>query len=518
MRRSFLQDSTGWLLSVVLVLILILSSTIYAFADEDASSDQQSDQQYEAGEIIVSKTAVPASSEQDNREYVITLTAAGSSVLNQEAVDIVLVIDTSDSMNTPIGETTETRLDAVKAAARTFADSVFADNSDNRIAIVDYAGDRKGRTLEDDKLVSFDTPFNDAITVLDFSNDIAALDSCLDELSAAGGTNIEAGFYQARQELIDLDSDAKKAVVLISDGQPTHSYSTAFIKTADSYIEDYILYPAEYEETYGITTGDGENYDPIHRQKASSEAMLVRDEFDAKIFTVGISDPDNYNEEMQEVLDPTGEDRYHERYYETSDTEGLSSAFASIYGYMNAVAENAVIVDVIGEDFELVDGSAAGAEIDGQRLIWQVGMIDGDTDEVSSVSFKVRAKDQVSGELFTNEAAYLYFDTTAANEFYDGDQYNNPDVEMGRKKRLTYDRPVVTVPLLEIEDESLDEEADNSEPLVQPTPVPTVAPSIEVIDDEIVKTGEAPSGWLIGITILLAVVIYVKARSLKRQV
>lgn len=496
MRRKCLQESTGWILTILLIVILMLSSTINVLADADEISDQQ----YEAGEIVISKTAVPVSSDQDNREYIITLTAAGSSVLGQEAVDIVLVIDTSNSMNTPIGETEETRLDAVKVTARTFADSVITDNYNSRIAIVNYAGDRKGITPEDGRLVSIDTPFNDASTLLEFSNDLDEINLCLNALDAAGGTNIEAGLYQARQELTGLESDAHRFVVLISDGQPTHAYLSAFIKTADSYYEGFDFYPAEYEETYGITIGDGDNYDPLYRQKAIIEAMLIRDECGAKIFTVGISDPSNIADKMHEVLNPSGDERYQEQYFEITNTEGLDSAFASIYGYINAVADNAVIVDVIGEDFELVDGSAVGAEIDGRRLIWQVGVIDGDIDEVHSVSFKVRAKDQVSGKLFTNESAYLYFDTTAANEFYDDDQYDNPDVETGREKRLTYDRPVVTVPRLEIMNESLDvEEADNTEPLVQPT----VAPSIEVDDDEIVKTGEKSINIELGILLLL---------------
>ncbi|NLW12080.1 MAG: VWA domain-containing protein, partial [Clostridiaceae bacterium] len=368
-----MQNSTGWLFIILLVLILMISSTIYVSADAEVNSDQQ----IEAGEIAISKTAVPVSLDQDNREYTITLSAAGSKVISQEPLDVVLVLDTSESMGSQIGDTSETRLDAVKIAAKAFANSVLTDNSNSSVTVVKYAGDKKGRTYEDDKWISFDDPFNDASAVLSFSNDLDEINSCLDDLVAENGTNIEAGLYQARQELDGSDPDMQKVVVLISDGQPTLAYSTAYVSIESIWREDLLIYETVYEETYGITVGEGDNYDSEYRDKAVNEARLIRDGFDAKIFTVGISDPDSYDDVMYDVLNPSGDDRYHERYFEVTDTDSLNSAFASISGYINAAAENAVIVDVIGRDFELVEGTAPGAEIVGETLRWDLGVIGG---------------------------------------------------------------------------------------------------------------------------------------------
>src|SRR5690554_617635 len=134
MRRNYLQNSTGWLFIILLVLILMISSTIYVSADAEVNSDQQ----IEAGEIAISKTAVPVSLDQDNREYTITLSAAGSKVISQEPLDVVLVLDTSESMGSQIGDTSETRLDAVKIAAKAFANSVLTDNSNSSVTVVKY--------------------------------------------------------------------------------------------------------------------------------------------------------------------------------------------------------------------------------------------------------------------------------------------------------------------------------------------------------------------------------------------
>ena len=407
----------------------------------------------EPGEVELTKTAVPVSDDPDNRLYDVTLTVSGSALVTKVPVDVVLVLDTSGSMDYGIEGSNDSRLDVVKSAATTFAGDILANNDQARVAVVNYAGDEEGTDSDWPDRVEYskDEPYDDSAIVSVFSNSISSISSKIDELDAEGGTNIEAGLYQAKQILTDNGrATAEKVVVLMTDGEPTFAYTYANVRLSQGYWNWEGWHPGTYEYTYGITYGHGNAYDAEYKDKAIAEAFAIKSAHDAKIFTVGLTASADMADNIRAVLNPTGTNKYQEQYFEANNTEAISEAFAEISNQINAVANNAVVVDIINEDFELVAGTAGDADVDGQKLTWEIGDV---YDEDKSVTFRVRAKDNVYGAANTNAAAYLYFDTPEANSYYDADEFNNPDSSIDREKRLTFEKPVVEVPPIAANDD-----------------------------------------------------------------
>jgi uncharacterized protein YegL len=411
----------------------------------------------EPGEIELTKTAVPVSDDPDNREFDVTLTVSGSALVTKVPVDVVLVLDTSGSMDYGIEGSDDSRLDVVKSAAKTFAEDILTDNDQARVAVVKYAGDTDSTDYirRDNITITYDDPYDDAGIVSNFSNNISNIRSSINGLDADGGTNIEAGFYQANQILTDNGrTNAEKVVVLMTDGEPTFAYTYGNIELEAGYYTGYwpnrTWHPGTYENTYGITYGHGNAYDAEYKDKAIAEAFAIKSAHDAKIFTVGLTASADMADNIRAVLNPTGTNKYQEQYFEANNPDAISEAFAEISNQINAVANNTVIVDIINEDFELVDGTAGDATIDGQKLTWEIGDV---YDEDKSVTFRVRAKDNVYGAANTNAAAYLYFDTPDANSYYDADEFDNPDASIDREKRLIFEKPVVEVPPIAANDD-----------------------------------------------------------------
>lgn len=116
--------------------------------------------------------------------------APGSRTMSDER-DIVLVLDSSGSMEgTPIAET--------KEASLKFIQTVLS--QDASTGVVTYAGN--------------------ADVASDFCMDENRLDAAVNEISAGGGTNIEAGLETAFQ-MLQYSNARKKIIVLMSDGEPT---------------------------------------------------------------------------------------------------------------------------------------------------------------------------------------------------------------------------------------------------------------------------------------------------------
>lgn len=383
------------------------------------------------GEMEITKTAVPVSNSPDNREYDITLSVKGSELITKAPVDVVLVLDTSGSMSyeTDVVDYTyekfsynpfnwgwhtytvyKTRLQVVQEAAIEFAAQVISDNTNSKVAVVTYSGDDgKG-----------DRPYDDSSTVTGFTRNNSTISSGINQLEADGGTNIEAGFYQAGLVLNEARPTSERVVVLMTDGMPTYRY-----------------------DSNGYTDGNGQDYSNNNKTHAISAAFRVKEDYDAKIFTVGFAASSEMTTNIRAVLDPTGTNKYQEEYFEATDAAGINAAFANISNRINAVAKNAKIVDIINEDFELVANTAGDATLYGQTLTWDIGDI---YEEEESVTFRVRAKNNVYGAAYTNAAAYLYFDTPVENTFYNDSSYNNPNSNITNTKRLTFNKPVVKVP------------------------------------------------------------------------
>ena len=103
------------------------STVVY---DKDGNVVENPPAELEDGQVRLSKTATPVAGEPNTYQVTLEVEGKGVTVPSQGA-DIVLVLDTSGSMGNSIG--------SMKAAAKTFIDTVLTENSTNKVAIVSFA-------------------------------------------------------------------------------------------------------------------------------------------------------------------------------------------------------------------------------------------------------------------------------------------------------------------------------------------------------------------------------------------
>lgn len=137
--------------------------------------------------------------------YDITLNATGSigTQTNKAKVDIVLVVDTSGSMNEKDGKKTklQSAKDSINALVGAF--NAKSDTVETKYKLVTFA-----------KRSSINTPdWVDGNTL--YNNYVA-------RLSADGGTNYDRGLANAATAIGTAESGAKKIVIFLTDGEPTY--------------------------------------------------------------------------------------------------------------------------------------------------------------------------------------------------------------------------------------------------------------------------------------------------------
>ncbi len=164
-----------------------------------------------------------------------------------KARDTVLVLDVSGSMG-------GTPLEEMKKAAIQFCEELLTDEFNNRVGLVLYDND---------------------IETYDLTNDVAALESYINNIVDGGSTNMEGGILNAVEMLDGLGAeDSIKNIVIMADGLPNKgntsesgsmtvsssysfystdiSYANAVIDTAQSAMSKYNLYSLGFfHDLYG---------------------------------------------------------------------------------------------------------------------------------------------------------------------------------------------------------------------------------------------------------------------------
>lgn len=135
--------------------------------------------------------------------YDITLNASGTigSKTNPAKLDIVLIVDTSGSMNN-YGKLQTTK-DAVKALVDVFNAEDKKDSVDVRYKLVKF-----------NKFASIDTN--------DWVDGNTLYETYVNKLSANEGTNYDQGFQKGKTAIDSARAEAKKVVIFLTDGQPTY--------------------------------------------------------------------------------------------------------------------------------------------------------------------------------------------------------------------------------------------------------------------------------------------------------
>lgn len=143
-------------------------------------------------------------------ELVYSLTPGGeyTEALNRDPFDIAFVVDVSGSMdflmdpNKPLRSGGLTRLAVLKEAARALIDKIRDENLNDRVGLIKFS-------TSSSRVVNLTTNYNQ-------------IKAQINNLSANGGTNIQAAQVSAREMLMSGPANREKLVILITDGYATH--------------------------------------------------------------------------------------------------------------------------------------------------------------------------------------------------------------------------------------------------------------------------------------------------------
>ncbi|NLY08593.1 MAG: Cna B-type domain-containing protein [Tissierellia bacterium] len=291
---------------------------------------------------------------------------------NQESNDIVLVIDTSGSMQ---GD----RIANARSAAAQFVNQLLtADHPDTRIALVTFEGSATKHT-------GF-LNYNDKQTLL----------SAINGLIADGGTYTQGGMHSALTELDGSGDDIdRKQIVLLSDGEPT--YSTE-INNPDIYLIPYPGYGRqtgshviEGDYNYGTRVGDGmslrwryyNTYGTMNDRYYNNGNSAIAEAGFAKnrgytVHTIALGAGVEGTSVLNQMASP-------DKAYDTNDPTELATIFGTIASDILSAMKNASVSDPMGAGFEVPVGhvseitvtqGTAAYNLDEKKINWNVGTLD----------------------------------------------------------------------------------------------------------------------------------------------
>ena len=358
------------MLMAVAMAFSLLPVTAFATGEESNKTYDDKDTATQETGVTASKTASKTAPANDDGTYTITLTVDGRTKTETGKqnlpADIVLVVDTSTSMNTSVrtwtGGTLQstTRLAIAKTAAANFASGLMDASDAIRIGLYDFSGSNR--------------------TNVPLTSNKSTITQAIQNLQTPGGywdgdgTNYTLGLNGAKDILQASEEGRQKFIVFISDGAPNDGDGTDVSKNLIK---------------QGVT-----------------------------ILTVGVDIKRNNAEKALKEI--SSKDKNDKPYYYSASTSGDSgTALDAILAQIQKEIEtqihsgtNAVLTDVINlDEFDLVsyDTSKLKLAEDRKTLTWNIGTIGSETQTATIV---VRPKANKYGVLHTNENVSLTFDST----------------------------------------------------------------------------------------------------------
>ena len=295
-------------------------------------------------------------------EWEIELSVEAKDIDSMKATDIVLLLDRSGSMR-------GNRLTKAKEAAIQFVNELLTEGSQTRVALVSFS--------------------NQAQTNSNFrgSSERQQLINAINNISASGGTNIQAGLRVANN-LVAPTSAVEKIIVLLSDGEPTYSYRA---NNATAHSWQYGSYNFRLTNFTNNQIGSGDSYnlsDPIciplvgcfggdrytvngytvrtNGPATISEAWEIMNVNEINMYSIGLDVGGNTN--AINVLRNSQNKGYFQ-----AGVDDLSGIFDEIAGEIKYAATNAVVTDPLGDMFKLVKGKYNGNDYEastGTTVTW----------------------------------------------------------------------------------------------------------------------------------------------------
>lgn len=192
---------------MVLFMIINLLSGVnpsVVRADETTDTEHFLNYNLEKTDNATGVKLTQKASNYNNGSFDVEMTVEGNedSTTKMHSLDVVLAIDTSNSMNEEVGETK--RLDTAKKAAVSFVNGLILDGKTNvRVSVIGYGAH--------------------AYKVIGLSNKKADIVNAINGLTITGGTYTQDALKMSYSILSKSQADQKR-IVLLSDGVPTYGY------------------------------------------------------------------------------------------------------------------------------------------------------------------------------------------------------------------------------------------------------------------------------------------------------
>ncbi|HAT4224201.1 vWA domain-containing protein [Clostridium perfringens] len=372
--------------------------------------------------------------------YEITLTVKGKPKKVTKPVDILLIMDASNSMYY--------NMDELKASMNSLVDKVIDNIPNSRIAVVAFG------TYSEEVF-----SFNDKNNFTSKEEYKKAIKKSYNNIEGMGNTNIESSWRLAddifKNEL-NNNSNSKKDVIFFSDGYPNESMNmlleSKYLEGGREYYEQYKKYleqiykikikkDSDYEKILMDELNNG-NYKSIDEWALYEYEKFYKDYPDTNIFSVALIDNIPYEDKnsAKELLSKMQNSGYFtiDSRFSQGKQKNNSKSLKEIYDKIanniildKEMAKGLKITDVVSKDFEIVKNGAYDGKnskivnlsdnsvielkenIEGDKISWDRGENIIDSTDGIQFKFKIKPKNQYWGtgdnKVYTNDIATISY-------------------------------------------------------------------------------------------------------------
>lgn len=296
-------------------------------------------------ELSRTKTATKVENVDDAYDLELSISGAVGSTSEDVQVDVLLILDTSGSMDWKIsanqnaGRNENNRLDYVAEAVGDLVDAISDNDSISaRYSLVKFSNYSKSEVVQD---------WTDNETIIN------NLETTIKNIRADGGTNYQAGLYYGKTQLEDARSTAQTIVIFLTDGLPTRRG----VNSNNS---------GDWQEG-----GDGQNDNGGYNQAAAVEEIKGMN--CTAFYAIGVG-PDFQNTSGTSTgisnlyglcnnVGGTNNSKITKAWYSAKDTTELNKAFTDIATEVNyMLCTNVAVLDILSS---MVDFETAGSVTSG---------------------------------------------------------------------------------------------------------------------------------------------------------
>lgn len=219
------------------------------------------------------------------------------------AIDALVIIDVSSSMNASIGGSAITKIAGAKEAAKKFV-NILASNTENRVSLISFS-----QTANVDQ---------------SFTTDYASILSKIDALKTSSNTCHECAILAANAEIAaHRRADKKNAVILLTDGRANHIY------------------------------GNSDRVDvSLAEQKALEAAIAGKTANDTIFYTIGLGD-NIYPDFLKQLAESTGGS-----FYFSPTTNDLNTIYNTISQILGKGSVSGIVFNDANENASYETGEA----------------------------------------------------------------------------------------------------------------------------------------------------------------